>query len=89
MSFLDTESIKEEAIQERNESIAPQDFITASEYLVVRYSRRDPRKYVVVFTNNFNAGITIKDVENAVKGIVRIIHIEMITATECFIEYLT
>ena len=82
MSFLDTESIKEEAIQERNDAIAPQNFVTAEEYLIVRYSQNDMTKYVILFTNDFTAGITIKDIEQNIKGIGKILRVEMISQFE-------
>jgi len=89
MSFLDTESIREEAIQERNDAISPQDFVTAEEYIIVRYSPTDMSKYVIIFTNDFTGGITIKDIEETIKGIGKIIRVEMISQFECIIEYLT
>ena len=46
-------------------------------------------KYVILFTNDFTAGITIKDIEQNIKGIGKILRVEMISQFECSIEYLT
>ena len=85
MSFLDRQSAAEDAIYERKEYNP--EFVTISEYLVVRYS---PNKYFIVFTNNFEKGIELKDIEKILspQGHARITEIKMLSQTECVIEYM-
>ena len=85
MSFLDCRSAAEDAIYERNDYNP--EFVTMSEYLVVRYS---PNKQFVVFTNSFDKGIELKDIEKILspKGGARITKIKMLSQTECCIEYI-
>jgi len=86
MSFLDRQSAAEDAIFERKEYNP--EFVTISEYLVVRYSSN---KYFTVFTNNFEKGIQLKDIEKILspRGYARITDIKMLSETECVIEYIT
>lgn len=91
MSFTDIQSYALENIQNKREKdLDDEDFITISEYLVVRIKHSLKNTCFVVLTSDFEKGIGKSDVKKVLeRGFsIDIFEVVLLSKTECIIDFM-